>query len=152
MREKTYNRSNSHFYDLIQSNHKVFSTENAYWERHAGYRKNKSSKTILHDSLLCLKETLSELYDGVFHISSIVKLNCSADFGYFVYFPENDLMIKIYADASYDSIGINWQPISEYMNEYYAKEILTKINNPKWPASEDAKIFTTDFYNSIMVK
>lgn len=84
---------------MIQSNHKVFSTENAYWERHAGYRKNKSSKIILHDSLLCLKETLSELYDGIFHISSIVKLNCSTDFGYFVYFPENDLMIKIYADA-----------------------------------------------------
>ena len=99
---------------------------------------------------MCLKETLSELYDGDFYISSIVKLNSSVDFSYFVYFPENDLMIKIYADATYDSISINWQPISEYMNEYYAKEILTKINNPKWPVSEDAKTFTINFYNSVV--
>lgn len=144
-----YNGSDSYFYDLINENRKVFSNKNALWTRHAGYRKYKNSKRILHDSLLELKETLNELYSGLFYVSTIVKLESYDNYCYFVYFPENKLMIKIFAEASYEGISIDFSSVKKDMNEYYSKKIFDYVFSSKFEKSEEVKQYNLDFFNAI---
>ena len=149
MKDKSYyNGSDSYFTDLISSNKEIFSTRNAEYKKHAGYRSFKNLKTILHDSILTLKEYLTN-YDIQFYISTIHKFESYEPMSYFVYFPENDLIIKIFTEASTEDVNINYCKIEKHMNKYYAKLTLNKINNPKWPVSEYAKKYTEAFYNAV---
>lgn len=135
--------------DLVLSNKEVFSTKNAEYEKHAGYRSFKNCKTILHDSILTLKEHLNNKYNSDFYISTIYKLESYEPMSYIVYFPENNLMINIYVQATREDVNINYCKIEKDMNKWYSKKVLEKILNPKWPASEDAIKYTTEFYNAV---
>lgn len=150
MKEKSYyNGSDCYFTDLINENRNVFSNTNALWIRYAGYRKHKSAKKILHDSLLELKKTLNELYFGVFFVSTIVKLSSYENYGYFIFFPENNLMIKILADASYEEIYINQTTIKKEMNRFYADKIYEYVFSSPFGRSEEAKQYTNDFCEAV---
>lgn len=150
LKEKSYyNGSDSYFYDLITSNKDVFSNKNAVWIRHAGYRKHKGIKAILHDSLLTLKETITNLYKEKFFVSTIVKLEDYDNYSYFVYFPENNLMIKIFVEASYEDISIDFLVIKKDMNKFYSKKIFDYVFSDKVQRSEEVKKYNLDFFNSI---
>lgn len=150
LKEKSYyNGSDSYFYDLITSNKNVFSNKNAIWERYAGYTRHANSKTVLHDSLLALKETLNNLYDGSFFVSTIVKLELYDNYCYFVYFPENKLIIKIFAEASYEGVYIDFSSVKKEMNEYYSKKIFDYVFSSKFEKSQEVKKYNLDFFNAV---
>lgn len=58
-------------------------------------------------------------------------------------------MIRFFVVNSREDICIEINTIQQDMNVWYSKRLLEKIHNPKWPASEDAIKYTTEFYNAV---
>lgn len=148
IREK-YDNLDDYIYDVIAKNVESILnvTQDCIKYKDGGYKPYKNVKTSLHNSIIALNDIFNAIYSRQFYISSIVKLEDL--FAYYVYVPENNLIIEIFCETSYNNINISFKFIEKKYNKEYAEKILNKIKNPKWPASEDAVKYTTAFYNSI---